>query len=112
MTRFATAYFTLGCMQEHKGALINMFTSTKWRSSRFNSAEGKVIQGIVLDSRGFWPNVATCLKAALPIIKVLRLVDSDEKLAMTFIYDEMDSTKDKINQNFNNVKKRYVTVLT
>ena len=90
--------------------MITMFTSTQWRGSRFNSTEGKVVQGIVL--HGFWPNVATCLKAALPIIKVLRLVDSDEKPAMPFIYDEMDRAKDKIKQNFNNVKKRYVTVLT
>ena len=105
VTRFATAYLTLGCLHEHKGALINMFTSTKWRGSRFNFAEGKVVQGIVLDSCGFWPNVATC-------IEVLRLVDSDEKPAMSFIYDEMDRAKDKIKQNFNNVKKRYVTVLT
>ncbi|KAM3299564.1 hypothetical protein ACQJBY_040854 [Aegilops geniculata] len=110
VTRFATAYLTLGCLHEHKGALINMFTSTKWRGSRFNSAEGKVVQGIVLDSRGFWPNVATCLKAALPIIKVLRLVDSDEKPAMPFIYDEMDRAKDKIKQNFNNVKKSYTPI--
>lgn len=47
----------------HKGAVIHMFTSTKWRGSRFNSAEeGKIVQGIVLDSCGFWPNVASCLK--------------------------------------------------
>uniref|UniRef100_A0A8R7R0G4 DUF659 domain-containing protein n=1 Tax=Triticum urartu TaxID=4572 RepID=A0A8R7R0G4_TRIUA len=26
VTRFATAYLTLGCLHEHKGALINMFT--------------------------------------------------------------------------------------
>lgn len=112
VTRFATAYLTLGCLHEHKGALINMFTSTKWRGGRFNSAEGKVVQGIILDSRGFWPNVATCLKVALPVIKVLRLVDSDEKPAMPFSYDEMDCAKNKIKQNFNNVKKRYATVLT
>lgn len=76
--------------------MINMFTSTKWRGSRFNSAEeGKIVQGIVLDSRGFWPNVASCLKAALPITKVLRLVGSDKKPAMPLIYDEMDRAKDK-----------------
>ena len=38
VTRFTTAFLTLGCLHEHKGAVINMFTSTKWRSRRFNSA--------------------------------------------------------------------------
>ena len=95
VTRFATAFLTLGCLHEHKGAVINMFTSTKWRGSRFNSAEGKVVQGIVLDSCGFWPNVASCLKAALPITKVLRLVGSDKKPVMPLMYDEMDHAKDK-----------------
>ena len=37
---------------------------------------------------------------------VLRLVDSDVKLAMRFIYEEMDCAKEKIKNNFNNIKKR------
>ena len=60
---------------------------------------------MVLDSR-FWRNVLTCLKAALPLIKVLRLVDSDEQPTMGFIYPEMERAKQKIITNFNNVKKR------
>lgn len=109
VTRFATAYLTLSCLHQHKGGLINMFSSTKWRASRFASlTEGKNVQAIVLDSRGFWPNVVSCLKAALPLIKVLRMVDSDEKPAMPFIYAEMDIAKQRIKENFNNVKRRYV----
>jgi len=33
-------------------------------------------------------------------------MDSDVKPAMGFIYEEMDSTKEKIKFNFNNIKKR------
>jgi len=63
---------------------------------------------VVLDNR-FWKNVTICLKAAYPLIKVLRLVDSDEKPAMGFIYEEMDRAKEKIKSNFNANKNRYIS---
>jgi len=34
------------------------------------------------------------------------IVDSDEKHAMDFIYEKMDSAKEKIKCNFNNIMKR------
>ncbi|KAL8138686.1 hypothetical protein V2J09_004687 [Rumex salicifolius] len=34
-TKFATSYLTLRCLNEQKGPLLNMFTSTKWRSSSY-----------------------------------------------------------------------------
>ncbi|XP_024448363.2 uncharacterized protein LOC112325705 [Populus trichocarpa] len=62
--------------------LMTMFTSKQWSSCRFaRIEEGKRIQNYVLDSR-FWHDVTICIKAAFPLIKVLRLVDSDEKPAM------------------------------
>lgn len=73
--------------------------------------EGKAIAQIVLDSSGFWPNLLTCLKAALPLTTVLRLVDSDEKSAMPYIYEQMDLAKKRIQENFNNVKKYYMPIL-
>ncbi|CAN1787712.1 hypothetical protein LINPERHAP1_LOCUS17765 [Linum perenne] len=75
LTRFAPAYLTLGCLNEH-----NTFSSTR---------EGKRIQGIVLDSI-FWTSVLTCLRDAMPLMKVLRLVDSDESPSMPFLYLELN----------------------
>ena len=81
-TRFATVYLTLGCFNDHKMQLMTMFTSNQWSSCRFaRIEEGKRIQNCVLDSR-FWHEFNICIKAAFPLIKVLRLVDSDEKQAM------------------------------
>jgi hypothetical protein len=111
VTRFATAYLTLSCLEENKGSLINMFSSVKWKTSRFASlVDGKIVQDIVMDSRGFWPNVLACLKAAMPLVRVLIMVDSDEKPAMPFIYAAMDHAKEMIKDNFNKVKKRYARV--
>ena len=56
-------------------------------------------------------SVIICLKGALPLIEVLRLVDSDQKPAMGFIYEAMDQTKEKIQKAFNGVKKRYFMYL-
>ena len=53
----------------------------------------------------FWKNIVICLKGAPLLMKVLRLVDSDEKAAMGFIYEEMDQAKKKIQEAFNSVQK-------
>ncbi|KAG6467383.1 hypothetical protein ZIOFF_074788 [Zingiber officinale] len=104
-TRFATSYLTLGCLNDNKGALIRMFTSKEWKSSQFaKTKDGKVIENVVMD-KDFWKSIITCLRSAYPLIKVLRLVDSDEKFAMGFIYEEMDRAKEKIQAAFNGIKK-------
>ncbi|KAF7825683.1 zf-BED domain-containing protein/DUF659 domain-containing protein/Dimer_Tnp_hAT domain-containing protein [Senna tora] len=107
VTRFATTYLTLGCLSDNKMSLVAMFSSTQWKSSRFAFTEdGKLVEQVVMDSM-FWENVSVCLKAAYPLIKVLRLVDANDKPAMGFIYEEMDRAKEKIQANFRNVKKSY-----
>lgn len=112
VTHFTTSYLTLRCLNQLKGGLLTIFTSEKWKSSRFAKlAEGKKVTRIVLDTRGFWKNVTTCLKAALPLVKVLRMVDSDDKPAMGFIYDAMDRAKNQIKENFNNVQWNYGPIL-
>ncbi|CAN0906390.1 hypothetical protein LINGRAHAP2_LOCUS24214 [Linum grandiflorum] len=106
VTRFATAYLTLGCLSKHKGDLMSMFSSEKWKKSAFSSSrEGKRIQGIVMDGR-FWTNVHTCLCAAMPLVKVLRLVDGDDQPTMPFLYLELNQAREKIKSNFVNNEKR------
>jgi hypothetical protein len=39
VTRFATSYLTLGCLNENKGALVRMFTSNEWISVKFAKTE-------------------------------------------------------------------------
>ncbi|XP_031372533.1 uncharacterized protein LOC116187749 [Punica granatum] len=107
VTRFATAYLTLGCLFDNRNALRTMFASKQWKGSRFAKLEdGKYAKRVIMDTR-FWSNVNTCLKAAYPLIKVLRMVDSDEKPAMGFIYNEMEKAKQKIKTNFKDDRKSY-----
>ncbi|KAK4595008.1 hypothetical protein RGQ29_018660 [Quercus rubra] len=100
--RFATSYLTLSCLNEFKGELMTMFSSKQWRCSKFaKTKEGKIIHDIVMDNNGFWRLVVKCLKAAIPLLKVLRLVDSDTP-PIGFIYQEMEKAKEEIQKNFNN----------
>jgi len=89
---------------------MTMFTSKQWSTCRFaRIEERKWIQICVLDNK-FWHDVTICIKATYPLIKVLRLVDLDEKPAMGFIYKAMDQAKEKIQMNFGSVKKkRYIS---
>uniref|UniRef100_A0A803KPS5 DUF659 domain-containing protein n=1 Tax=Chenopodium quinoa TaxID=63459 RepID=A0A803KPS5_CHEQI len=80
VTRFATSYLTLRCLNEHKGSLLALFSSNKWIST-------------------------------LPLVKVLRIVDSDENPAMGFIYELMAQAKNQIKENFNNVERNYKPIL-
>ena len=107
-TRFAISYLTLGCLNNNKGASMSMFNSKTWKSSKFASTnDGKVVQSLVMDDR-FWKNITNWLKATYLLIKVLQLVDSKKKLAIEFIYEEMECAKENFKTNFNNVKKRLV----
>ena len=60
MTRLATSYLTLACLNEMKASLINMFSSEKWKTRKFGtSQEGRKVQYVELES-WFWKNVTTC----------------------------------------------------
>ena len=61
-----------------------------------------------MESR-FWHDVTICIKTAFSLIKILQLIDSDEKPAMSFIYKVIDEAKEKIQVNFGYVKKKYIS---
>ncbi|XP_027177656.1 uncharacterized protein LOC113776795 [Coffea eugenioides] len=108
VTRFATSYLTMRRLSELKGNLFNFFCSDKKKTSMYaRRNKGKKIESIIFDNQQFWPNVELCLKIASPLIKVLRMVDSDEKPAMGFLYKAIDQAKEEIKQNVNNIRKRY-----
>ncbi|CAH1414556.1 unnamed protein product [Lactuca virosa] len=107
-TRFATSYLTLGRLFELKSALISFFASKKWLSTNYARTDtGKDVEDIVMDTAGFWSSVITCLRAVKPLMKVLRLVDSDSKPAMGFIYQAIVNAKKEIKANFKDIQTRY-----
>ncbi|XP_058726517.1 uncharacterized protein LOC131597875 [Vicia villosa] len=107
-TLFAKSYLCLGCLNDKKGELYRMFTSKKWKDSKFaKTNDGKLVENIVTN-RDFWKNLVICLKGAFPLLKILRMVDSDEKPAMGYIYETMDQAKEQIQTSYNNKKKKII----
>lgn len=112
ITRFATSFLTLRRLYELKGELIGLFTSDKWKDSVYaKKQKGIQVCNIIFDGQNFWINVELCLKIASPIIKVLRMVDSDAKPAMGYLYKAIEVAKQEIQKNLRNTKKRSVFYL-
>ena len=50
------------------------------------SKTGKVISAIVLDKK-FWDDCLAMVKIVAPIIRLLRIVDVDEKPSLRYVYE-------------------------
>ncbi|XP_059598393.1 uncharacterized protein LOC132255016 [Vitis vinifera] len=108
ITRFATTFLTLQSLCKQKQALIAMFPSEKWCSSTWvKKVEGVKTRSTVLFDPNFWPHVAFCIKTTVPLVSVLREVDSEERPAMGYNYELMDSAKEKIAFNYRGVERKY-----
>ncbi|WJZ84746.1 hypothetical protein VitviT2T_004338 [Vitis vinifera] len=111
ITRFATAFLTLQSLYKQKQALIAMFSSKKWCSSTWaKKVEGVKTRSIVLFDPKFWPHVAFCIKTTVPLVSVLRKVDSEEIPAMGYIYELMDSTKENIAFHCQGIERKYGSI--
>ncbi|KAF1874377.1 hypothetical protein Lal_00008584 [Lupinus albus] len=68
----------------------------------------RLIEDVVLDKK-FSKNIVFVLKGAFLLIKVLRMVDSDdyEKPPMGLIYEAMDQAKEKIQSAYNGLEDRW-----
>ncbi|XP_062185719.1 uncharacterized protein LOC133889239 isoform X1 [Phragmites australis] len=105
-TQFATTFLTLQSLHKHRDALRYLFTSDDWTSCKLAKTEaGKKVYDIVL-SREFWNSVEDCLRASLPLIIVLRVVDSDERPAMPEVASLMNYAKERIKAAFCTENKR------
>ncbi|XP_058742128.1 uncharacterized protein LOC131614577 [Vicia villosa] len=80
----------LGCLNDKRGPLYRMFTSKEWKDSRF----AKIKDGKLVENTGDFSS-----------LKVLRMVDSNEKPSMGYIYEAMDQAKEEMQTSYNNKRK-------
>ena len=89
-----------------------MFTSEKWVTSKWaKEAKGKRAADIIL-MPSFWNHVVYILKVMGPLVRVLRLVDNENKPAMGYIYEAMDRAKETIKRSFNENEEKYEKIFT
>uniref|UniRef100_A0A7N2N0K5 BED-type domain-containing protein n=1 Tax=Quercus lobata TaxID=97700 RepID=A0A7N2N0K5_QUELO len=103
ITRFATNFLSLQSMLRFKKEVRQMFTCDKWLSCpHAKTAVGKEISKIVLEDYAFWSQCKHIVKVSKPLVRVLRLVDRDEKPAMGYLYEAMDKAKEEIKRRLKN----------
>ena len=107
VTRFATSFLTLERIHEEKDNLRRMFTSVEWvQNTLSKDAKGREVTEIVMMT-SFWENVVYILKVMEPLVRVLRLVVGEKKLAIGYIYEAMEKAKETIGGSFENNEQRY-----
>ncbi|XP_073109325.1 uncharacterized protein [Elaeis guineensis] len=99
-TRFATNFIALQSILGHKDALRAMVTSREWTTSAYaKDSKGKKLTDDVLNSL-FWNECATIVKLTEPLIRVLRIVDSDDRPSMGYLYHAMHQARDEMIKRF------------
>lgn len=106
-TRFATTFIAMRSIHEHKHDLQAMVTDRSFVDSRYaKSNKGKHVIDIIMDN-DFWDDMGKISKVVSPLMRLLRIVDSDEKPAIGYVYDGMYRAKNSIKKLFKNKKRLY-----
>ena len=84
-----------------------MVSSKAWIESKY----GKMTTGpsedmcMIIRNNEYWGKVSEIIKVMEPLMKVLRLVESDDRPTMGFIYEAMDRAKLSIQSNCTHYKE-------
>ena len=106
-TRFATTFLSLKSISEHKHDLQALITSKMFVDSRYSKSEkAKDVIQIVLDTK-FWSDCQVLVQIVSPLVRLLRIVDADERPSLGYVYDGMLRAKKTIKKIFMNKKKAY-----
>jgi hypothetical protein len=108
VTRFASNFLTLQSLYEKRLQLRTMTQCEEWdkflNSSHIKKNNKGILATSALTRPNFWNGVRLCLRVFEPLVKVLRMVDSDIKPSMAFLYGYIVKAKEQINLVFRNLK--------
>ncbi|GKU92834.1 hypothetical protein SLEP1_g6507 [Rubroshorea leprosula] len=106
-TRFATTFIALKSLHDHKHDLQALVTSLEFRESRYyKDQKAKDVVAVVLDKK-FWNNCELVVKIVGPLIRLLRIVDGDERPSLGYVYDGMYRARKAIKTILMNRKSLY-----
>ncbi|GLU21905.1 hypothetical protein SLE2022_380170 [Rubroshorea leprosula] len=108
--RSVMPFLTLENMISEKKSLSVMFASSKWKTSIWASrTKGKRVADLVGDST-FWKGAGMVIKATLPLVRVLCLINGADKPQMGYIYETMDQVKETIKEEFKGKESQYMPI--
>ncbi|RVW46411.1 hypothetical protein CK203_081776 [Vitis vinifera] len=106
-TRFATTFIALKSLHDHKHDLQALVTSKFFVDSRYSKDyKSKVAVSIILDNR-FWNDCLIVVNLMSPLMRVLRIVDCDERSSMGYVYEGMYRVRLGIKKLFNYNERLY-----
>lgn len=106
----AASFLTLENFLVEKSNLELMFTSSEWLSSFWASTvEGELVANLISDN-SFWGGVNLAVKASIPVVRAISLINGDGKSNMGFIYETMDQVKETICEEFGRKKSQYTPI--
>ncbi|RVW45035.1 hypothetical protein CK203_067440 [Vitis vinifera] len=90
-TRFASTFIALKSLHDHKHDLQALVTSKFFVDSRYSKDyKSQVAVSIILDNR-FWNDCLIVVNLMSPLMRLLRIVDCDERPSMGYVYEGMYS---------------------
>ncbi|XVF04569.1 hypothetical protein REPUB_Repub05bG0095300 [Reevesia pubescens] len=105
-TRFATNFIALQSILAQKDALRAMVTSKEWTTSAYSKDKnGRKFVDLVLDST-FWKECAAIVKLTEPLVRVLCIVDADDRPAMGYLYEAIHRAREEMLKRFQGKKKK------
>ncbi|GJM98369.1 hypothetical protein PR202_ga15376 [Eleusine coracana subsp. coracana] len=97
ISRFATHFLSLQCIVKFEKELRQMVSCNKWVKSTYaKGGPGKDVSAIILKDVDFWAHCKEVVKVTEPLLRVLRLVDSNENPSMGYLYEAMEKAKESI----------------
>ncbi|XP_060202407.1 uncharacterized protein LOC132630825 isoform X1 [Lycium barbarum] len=100
-------FLTLENIVSQKEHLVMMFQSSNWHTSILAStSEGKRMSKMVEDLT-FWTGALMAVKATIPLVEVIKLLNGTNKPEVGFIYDTLDQAKETIKKEFKDKKSCY-----
>ncbi|CAN1156905.1 hypothetical protein LINPERHAP2_LOCUS21216 [Linum perenne] len=95
-TRFATTFLTLDSIVRQRLDLESLMVDESYRESALGkSNNGVQVKEIIFD-RAFWEECTSIVELTESLVKLLRIVDSDEKPALGYVYEGYRRVEDKI----------------
>ncbi|XVE92860.1 hypothetical protein REPUB_Repub01dG0139600 [Reevesia pubescens] len=105
-TRLATNFIALQSILAKNDALRAMVTSKEWTTSAYSKDKnGRKFVDLVLDST-FWKECAAIMKLKEPLVRVLRIVDADDRPAMGYLYEAIHRAREEMLKRFQGRKKK------
>ncbi|KAG6506550.1 hypothetical protein ZIOFF_031874 [Zingiber officinale] len=104
-TRFATTFIALKSLHDHKDSLQALVTSGDYKKF-LKIDKGKEVKQIVLNEK-FWNNCLITMRIMGPLIRLLRVCDTDERPSLGYVYEGMYRAINGIKKLFKNKERFY-----